>query len=551
MSKIMFSSEVELGKFIGNIDAIRDANQAISETNLAYELHTTRSGVNVLAFSSCSTDYTTRFLNGEFDLVPSENLEFIPTKVNSSFFVNKAAVELFQELGNDLKELENKHINRSLIITGSGLGGYLAILSTLRLHHAIDVEESNGSKKTKRPICITFGSPLIGDAALQGAISERPRWKSSLLNVVAKEDPVASFFSSNTMYKPFGTFLFCTKSGGHTAFEDQDSIMPVLDAMKLSNQGNMQIYGYTNVLSSIRRKVLYCGVSEFGGFNLNSLRAGITFQLKEAGVLNDISNDQIGIMEKKQIKMIKSKNIENVIEPTKKLNNMKISLTYMEWYMKKKKLNGTGYYDSYKNDKNDKSRDEMVSHHEIVKHHRFLNQYWKKIVEEKDLMPQKEGTKLRTRWLLGGTNYRRIVEPLDIAEHYKNGNTNYIKYRSEHFKLLEKWFDDDKDLKPSEMKRNKAASLTEDSCFWAHVEEALISLRHLVMNGGSADIEQKLEEFEAYVMREIKNYAVSPDVFMKGSSLMKWWDEYKAHKGSTYASEFAQYMNNEKYQSYE
>ncbi|MFS7970670.1 putative carboxylesterase [Helianthus anomalus] len=519
--------------FLGSIGVIPEAYQAISETTLAYELHTTPSGNTVLAFSSCSPDYTTRFLTGEFDLVPSENLQvvdFIPTKVNSSFSINKAAVELFQQLGDDLKELEHKHINSSLIITGSGLGGYLAILSTLRLHHAIDVEESNGSKKTKRPICITFGSPLIGDKDFKSAIDERPQWKSSFLNVVARKDPIASFFSSESRYKPFGTFLFCVESGGHAAFEDQDSILPVLEAMKSSNDDNTQVYDYT--------KVLYLGSYELDEFNLNSLRAGIKLQLKEVDVLSDIKNDDIGKMENQAKK--------NPYEPTKKLNEMKISLTYMEWYMTGQKRKGCGYYDGYKNPK---TREEIVGQQEILKHQGRLNQYWKDIVVEKDRMPQKEGAKLRKRWLWGGNNYRRIVEPLDIADYYKKGNVKYIENRPNHYKLLEKWLDEDKDSNSSEVTRNKAASLTEDSCFWARVEEALILLRNMV-NGGSINADKELEEFEAYVMREIESYAVSPDIFLKGSSLMTWWNGYKAYKGTAYASEFARYMNNESYDSY-
>ncbi|KAI3784762.1 hypothetical protein L1987_43867 [Smallanthus sonchifolius] len=92
------------------------------------------------------------------------------------------------------------------------------------------------------------------------------------------------------------------------------------------------------------------------------------------------------------------------------------------------------------------------------------------------------------------------------------------------------------DLKSIEEKRNKAASLTEDSCFWAHVEEALISLRELE-NEPSSNNEEKLEKFEAYVMRGIKNYSVSPDIFLEGSSLMEWWKKYKEYKGTGYASE--------------
>ncbi|XP_076916906.1 senescence-associated carboxylesterase 101-like [Bidens hawaiensis] len=553
MSKLMFSSGVELGKFLVSIDVIPDAYQAISETYLPYELRTSRSGNNILAFK-CSSEYTAGFLNGGIDLVSSEKLpvvDFISTKVNSSFSINEAAVELFQHLDYDLKELEKKHINTSLIITGSGLGGYLAILFTLRLHHAIDVEESNGSKITRRPICITFGSPIIGDGRFQHAIAERPQWKSTFLNVVAKKDPLASFFSSNTPYKPLGTYLFCTESGGYTTFEDQDSILQVLDSMKLLNAGNLRIYDYANVLRSIRRKVLYRGISESNKFNLNPLRKGITLQLKEAGVLNHTEDYEIEEMEKKQIEMIRRKNMVNAYMPVKMLNDVKISLTYMEWYMRTMRKKG-GYYDAYK----DITRNHMkITHQEIAIHHGRLVIYWRKLVEEKNRMTQKESAMLRKRWLLGGTNYRRIVEPLDIAEYYRKGQTNYMKYRSNHYILLEKWSDEGKmNSIYGKEKRNKAVSLTEDSCFWAHVEEALISLQNLV-NRWSANIniptiEQKLENFEAYVMHEIKSYSVSPDIFLEGSSFMKWWDEYKEHKGTAYASKFAQFMNDKRYKSY-
>ncbi|KAK9067264.1 hypothetical protein SSX86_014590 [Deinandra increscens subsp. villosa] len=461
----------------------------------AYELHTmaTRSGIDVLAFND-SADYTAGFL-GEFHLVSYKELQvvdFIPTKVNPSFSTNKAVVQLFEDLDNYLKKLEHKYINTPLIITGSGLGGYLAILSTLRLQHAIDVEESiNGSKKTKRPICITFGSPLVGDASFQCAIAERPKWKSSFLNVVARKDPVASFFSSidDTPYKPLGTFLFCTESGGHAAFEDQDLIMAILDVMRLSNADNSQVCDYTDVLSSMRKKVMYRGVPGVGELDLNLLRAGITLQLKKVDLLKSISDDQIVKMEKEQIDIFRKKNLANAYDPTKKLNDSKISLTYMEWYMKTRKREG-GYYDSYKNPK---SREEIEKKQEMVRHKRTLNQYWEKFIDEKDKMPQKEGAKLRKRWLYSGNNYRRIVEPLDIVEYYLTaGNTNYTEKRSNHYKLLEKWSKEDKEvLKTSEEKRSKAASLTEDSCFWAHVEEALIKLKELKNGGSNSNTESR------------------------------------------------------------
>ncbi|KAK1432816.1 hypothetical protein QVD17_09717 [Tagetes erecta] len=544
-SKIMFRSEVELGKFLGSADIIPDAYRAIREMKAT----TTRSGIDILAINfSDNLDYMTRFFDGDLDLVPSQNVEsldFIATKLNASFSINKAAVELFQHLSDALKQLEDMYINTPVIITGSGLGGYLAILSTLRLHHTIDVEESNGSKTTKRPICITFGTPLVGDASFQSAIAERPQWVSSFLNVVANEDPLCSFLASENLYKPFGTFLFCTKSGDHAAFDDHESILQVLDAMKSLNAGSTYNYYYDRILSYMRDKMLYRGAFELGEFNMNLLREGITLQLNEVCVLGDISNEQIEEMEKKQINMSKRKNIDNHYKDIERLNESKISMTYMEWYMKTRKTKG-GYYDSYKNT----TRDENESKQELEIHKGRLEQYWKDIVVKKGLMPQKEDAKLRKRWLLSGNNYRRIVEPLDIARHYELKKGNYLKNRPKHYELLEKWLEEyvtESNL--SEKTRNEAASLTEDSCFWAHVEEASILLTELV-NGRSTDVEKELEKFEAYVMGEINNYSVSPDVFEEKSSLMKWWNEYKVYKGNAYASEFMQYMNHGSYKQY-
>lgn len=499
----------------------------------------------MLAFD-CFSDHYIRFQNGEFDLVSSENhkfLEFLSTEVIPKFFINKTAVELFEHLFVELSEMRNQLIDGPLIVTGQGLGGYLAILFTLLHLHAIDVEETKDSETTKRPLCLTFGSPLVGDEALQCAISEHPQWKSSFLNVVVKTDPVASFFKSNTPYKPFGTFLFCTESGKHTAFEDPDAILAVLDAMESLHHRNPKIHDYRKELGSIGGNVLYRGVSDMCEFNLNPFREGIALQIMEIGVSEYIPNDLIPKMEDKKAKMIKKK--EKEYEPMKKLNVRKINLAYMEWYMKTTRSKG-GYYDFYKNAQ---SIDEITRKQEIVKSQRWLNQYWKEFIEEKNRMPQKEGVKLRKRWLYSGTNYRRIVEPLDIADYYKSGKTNYISNRPKHYELLEKWWNYEKDQKPNGGK-TKAASLTEDSCFWAHVEEALISLSRL-KNGGSGSVATDMEVFEVYVLCGIKDYSVSPDVFLDGSSLMMWWREYDTYRGSSYDSELARYMKDERYKLYQ
>ena len=71
-------------------------------------------------------------------------------------------------------------------------------------------------------------------------------------------------------------------------------------------------------------------------------------------------------------------------------------------------------------------------------------------------------------------------------------------------------------------KQNVVSSLTEDSCFWAHVEEAFISCK-LLTNEGSVEekdfAKKELIEFEKYVLDLMKSYAVLFGIFFAWEKL--------------------------------
>ncbi|WMV15187.1 hypothetical protein MTR67_008572 [Solanum verrucosum] len=169
-------------------------------------------------------------------------------------------------------------------------------------------------------------------------------------------------------------------------------------------------------------------------------------------------------------------------------------------------------------------------------------------------MPQSEKATFCTRWLYSGTNYRRMVEPLDIAEYYmKSGNTDYVNLgRSEHYKKLEEWRKED-NPSGSGNDRRKAVSLTEDSCFWAYVEEAIINSKRL-REGILEEKENATEHlvnFGENVMKMIWSYSVSSEIFHPHSSFMKWWKDYRQDILSCLSNlPLAYYMENEEYQSY-
>ena len=119
-------------------------------------------------------------------------------------------------------------------------------------------------------------------------------------------------------------------------------------------------------------------------------------------------------------------------DPTRGLNDIKVNMAFLEEYKKSSKDKGIGYYDRYKNNLD-------TSDIKVVGYMKSLTIYWKDMVDQAEKRPQTVGDFLRTRSLFGGTNYRRMIEPLDIADYYKAGNQDYInRGRSKHYIILEK-----------------------------------------------------------------------------------------------------------------
>ena len=122
---------------------------------------------------------------------------------------------------------------------------------------------------------------------------------------------------------------------------------------------------------------------------------------------------------------------KQAFDPTKGLNEIKVYMAYLEQYKKVSKDDRVGYYDRYKNVIN-------TSNIDLVKHKKILTCYWEEMVDQAEKRPQTVSASLRTRSLFGGTNYRRMIEPLDIANYYKAGKQGYINQgRPKHYIKLE------------------------------------------------------------------------------------------------------------------
>ncbi|XP_042497688.1 senescence-associated carboxylesterase 101-like [Macadamia integrifolia] len=498
-------------------------------------------------------------------LLPEFN--FLQTKDNI-FSINLEAVTLFRSLHLQDPDLFQglRNPSRRLIVTGHSLGGWVASLFCLWLLEKIDKKNSN------LPICITFGSPLLGDDGLRKAIRNQSGWYPRFLHVVSDRDIIPRTFLSSTTnntYKPFGTFLMCSPSGS-ACFDDHDSILSLLDAIG-SSQLPTNLMDYKNLLEHLTHQIIISkGASQLHELSGDSLRAGIILQLDAIGdnrmKEDNVEDPLITAMERRE-RMSYHKHKDRISKSEKKLNDSKMDMANLEWY---KKICSSkvpiGYYDCYK-------RKQFPRDIDVVLKKKRLTKYWEDVVDDAERKPPKQGfVPLPTRLLGGGTNYRRMAEPLDIADYYDQGKTNYrTQGRPRHYKLLQTWQEEEERLKAEEKRlkeekeraegkeraeekekniRDKAATLTVDSCFWADVEEAMILIES-IKNGEVVEESPmaQLKKFEDYVMGLINNLAVSPEIFLE-SSFMKWWKEYEKITEPTHGSSLADFMMSKRYLHY-
>ena len=184
--------------------------------------------------------------------------------------------------------------SKPVIITGNALGGSVASLFTLSLFETLNFTT------TKGPLCITFGSPFIGDDGLHEAISKYPTWNSCFLHVVSDQDPVPRVLisphnpirsdSQTNVYKPFGTFLLCSELGC-ACFEYSPSILDLLKAIYLEspeNQNPNQVLElYEKIVKCLKLKEICKDTTKLvrGDTVTESLQANIITQLEAIGLV--------------------------------------------------------------------------------------------------------------------------------------------------------------------------------------------------------------------------------------------------------------------------
>ncbi|KAH9304205.1 hypothetical protein KI387_008609 [Taxus chinensis] len=224
---------------------------------------------------------------------------------------------------------------------------------------------------------------------------------------------------------------------------------------------------------------------------------------------------------------LRNKHDMNIEKLNDELSKNQSNMAQLEWY--KLVCKDRGYYDSFKEKHNKRDIDANLFRER-------LERFWDKMVDKVEKHQLPGDLQTQNKWINAGNAYRKLVEPLDIAHNYSKhkGNENHVSewVRPHRHMVLEKWLKEKNQTRTGRAKqrRTKFASLTEDSCFWAHVEEACKNLQqvqaqHQVVQ--AQQLQERLKQFEDYVGNLIKDKSISAEIFLEGSSFMKWWHQYR------------------------
>lgn len=194
-----------------------------------------------------------------------------------------------------------------------------------------------------------------------------------------------------------------------------------------------------------------------------------------------------------------------------------------------------GYYDSFK--QRGASKKEFKVNMNRIK----LSKFWDEVIAmlERNQLPY--DFPKRSKWVNAAQFYKLLVEPLDIAEYYRRGEHlikgHYMVHgRERRYIIFDKWWNDRQVQEDNTCKiRSTFASLTQDSCFWAKVEEARDWL-NCVRSERSRDARNQsvlwdgINKFYQYAKGMIERREVSKDVLAKNSSYNLFVEEWRELK---------------------
>ena len=221
----------------------------------------------------------------------------------------------------------------------------------------------------------------------------------------------------------------------------------------------------------------------------------------------------------------KSRNQDKIINDYKQ--KIEVELSKLRKYKEKAETCGLGYYDSFKLNKYEEDFRANVSR--LV-----LAGFWDEMMEMLKAYELPDDFEKSHDFIRLGTDYRRTVEPLDIANFYRHAKDEetgfYVKKgtRPKRYRYIQNWLEHDE---------KKPSGSGSESCFWAEVENLRLKTRSY---GSSQEIKQKVQQLEKNLIKWIGDKSLGKDVLLENSTFVIWWKglgpEYRSEPESSFIS---------------
>ncbi|XP_010270277.1 PREDICTED: lipase-like PAD4 [Nelumbo nucifera] len=525
----------------------------------------------------------------------SSGLSFSPREVDDSEeppMVHSGFLHIFHSIYNN-PCFQNQismlmQNSKSLIVTGHSVGGATASLATLWLLSYLQSLSSSFSV-----LCITFGSPLLGNESLSKTIL-RERWGGKFCHVVLKNDIVprllfapldsiatqlnhilqfwhlsmtpqyghlvsglsseekTEFYhyilnhtaayaaqkdgSKRCSYWPFGSYLFFSGEGA-VCIENATSVIQMLYLMFTTGSANSCIddhLKYGDVAAKVSQLLLMRRSFTQGILPESGYEAGISLAIEASGIA---PQDTVVNPARECLKMAKQMGRKpNLNSASLAIGLAKVTpyRAQIEWYKETcdNSEDQMGYYDSFKL-RGASKKDSQVNMNRFK-----LAVFWNNVIRMLETNQLPHDFHRRAKWVNASQFYKLLVEPLDIAEYYRTGmhktKGHYLTHgRERRYEIFDRWWRGREDVSEDNNSRTRFASLTQDSCFWARVEMA----KEWMQNAkGETDphklapLWESMNRFELYASQLVEKKEVSKDVVAKNSSYSLWLEEWKEFK---------------------
>ncbi|KAL7617934.1 hypothetical protein Lser_V15G00444 [Lactuca serriola] len=327
---------------------------------------------------------------------------------------------------------------------------------------------------------------------------------------------VISSFVELSPYRPSGTYVFCSGNGKLICVSNPNAVLQILfyccqpgseaevtDAV--SRSLNMDYNDELEESLLGMQDVVYLDDDMEIPMSSNDNGSGDTDTATINAALKDLGLSTRARLCLQAAQAFEKQKLQNQNTIDSKKPQIRKTLKVIADYQKTSEDRKIGYYDAFKIQKGNDDFNANVTRLELAG-------IWDEIVEMLKRYELPDGFESEEEWIKLGTEFRRLVEPLDIANYYRHSKDEdtgtYLRDggRPKRYKYTQRWWEHEKKL-------NEGSS--SETIFWVKVEE--------MKRKPFEEIKDQIVAMEKQVKEWVQKEELNKDVFLEKSTFVKWW----------------------------